>query len=189
MFVSEDWTKSKWVEKADGKLVREIVMDSRYWNRVQYALSVFQPLVKVLKMFDAEKELAMSHIYKAMEDAKEEIKKLFGNDEAKYGEYLKIIEDKWNYQLERPLHLAGYYLNLAHFYIDHEIHNKTEFIDAMNQCNIKLNPDLEVQDKVVMDVEKYRFSLGSLGKEMVHGGHTLGAARHICARRPCVYYI
>ncbi|XP_020522924.1 uncharacterized protein LOC110007278 isoform X1 [Amborella trichopoda] len=165
MFVFEDWAKSNWSKKDDKRVVVDIIMDSRFWNKVQYALLVFHPLVNVLKMFDAEKKLAMGHIYKARQDAKEEINRSLW-DEKWYREFLKIIEDKWNSQLEMPLHLAEYYLNAAHFYTDAEVYSRPEFMDAFNQCNVKLNPDREVQDKAMMELDLYRLGTGSLGKEV-----------------------
>ncbi|XP_020523239.1 uncharacterized protein LOC110007317 isoform X2 [Amborella trichopoda] len=129
-------------------------------------------------MVDAEKKLAMGHIYKALQDAKEEIKRSLW-DEKWYGEFLKIIEDKWNSHLEMPLHLVEYYLNLAHFYTDVEVHSRPEFMDAFNQCNVKLNPDPEVQDKAMMELDLYRLGTGSLDLQeigawwMGHCGSTI----------------
>ncbi|KAL6588192.1 hypothetical protein OROMI_001170 [Orobanche minor] len=47
----------------------------------------------------------VGYIYEVMDRAKEEIVATFGNN-GTYIEIFNIIDNKWNYQLHRPLHAA-----------------------------------------------------------------------------------
>ncbi|KAL5580521.1 hypothetical protein UlMin_012963 [Ulmus minor] len=70
MFVSRKWTTCRCANKSDGKEVKRIVMDDRYfWPSVVYALKTTKPLVDVLRMVDSEKEPAICYIYGAMDSA------------------------------------------------------------------------------------------------------------------------
>lgn len=73
-------------------------------------MKLVEPLVKVLQLVDGER-LAMGFIYEAMDQAKEQIKKAYKDKVAKYGPIWAIIKERWNYQLHRHIHAAGYFLN------------------------------------------------------------------------------
>ena len=68
------------------------------------------PLVKVLRMVDGDK-LAMGFVYEAMDQAKEAINEAYHGKRQKYLPLWRIIDERWNKQLHRPLHNAIYYLN------------------------------------------------------------------------------
>jgi hypothetical protein len=56
-------------------------------------------------MVDGDKP-AMGFIYEAMDQAKEAIKTTYGDKRQKYLPLWKIIDDRWNKQLHRPLHAS-----------------------------------------------------------------------------------
>jgi hypothetical protein len=68
------------------------------------------PLVKVLRMVDGDKP-AMGFVYEAMDKAKEAIKEAYHGKRQKYLPLWRIVDERWNKQLHRPLHATGYYLN------------------------------------------------------------------------------
>lgn len=53
----------------------------------------------------------MGYIYEAMDRAKEEIAKNFRGVKKRYKKIWKIIDERWDLQLHRPLHAAAYCLN------------------------------------------------------------------------------
>ncbi|KAI0530703.1 hypothetical protein KFK09_000251 [Dendrobium nobile] len=58
MFASEEWDKSSWAKKQEGKQVKKIVMkDDLFWRSTNYALKTTGSLVKVLRMVDGEMAL------------------------------------------------------------------------------------------------------------------------------------
>ena len=112
MFASEEWASSTYASKFDGDLVRGIILeDSRFWRSLTYYCSCVSSLVKVLRLVDGDSKPSMGYIYEAMDRAKEQIAKNFQNVESRYKKVWEIIDKRWDYQLHRPLHAAGYYLN------------------------------------------------------------------------------
>ncbi|XP_077229525.1 uncharacterized protein LOC143862371 [Tasmannia lanceolata] len=112
MFASDDWQKSPYSKKADGSKICGIVLgDSTFWPSVYYCLKCTSPLVKVLRLVDLDERPAMGYIYEAMDRAKEAIAKNLGNIKKKYEQIWNIIDERWDRQLYRPLHAAGYFLN------------------------------------------------------------------------------
>ena len=69
------------------------------------------PLEKVLRLVDGDETPAMRYIYEAMDRAKEQIKKNLNDVKARYSRSWGIIDERWNLQLHRPLHVAAFYLN------------------------------------------------------------------------------
>ncbi|KAL0919971.1 hypothetical protein M5K25_009065 [Dendrobium thyrsiflorum] len=55
MFTSIQWLSCTWAKKAEGKEIRKIVLNDRFWQSVLYAITTTRPLVQVLRMVDAEK--------------------------------------------------------------------------------------------------------------------------------------
>ena len=60
---------------------------------------------------------AMGYIYEAMDKAKEEIASNFKNKKSRYSKTWKIIDDRWDIQLHRPLHTAAYFINPKYVFI------------------------------------------------------------------------
>eukprot|EP00253_Pinus_taeda_P029418 PITA_29418 len=58
----------------------------------------------------------MRFIYEAMDQAMEQIKRAYKDNVAKYGPIWAIIDERWNNQLHRPIHAAGYFLNPQYHY-------------------------------------------------------------------------
>nr|GEV11516.1 zinc finger, CCHC-type [Tanacetum cinerariifolium] len=55
---------------------------------------------------------ATGFIYHAMKKAKEEIKSNYKSVQSRYEPIINIIDARWDNQLNMPLHVAGYFLNL-----------------------------------------------------------------------------
>ncbi|KAL4181181.1 hypothetical protein AMTRI_Chr12g235920 [Amborella trichopoda] len=148
MFASVEWSRCKWSKDAKGKKTRDIILSKYFWRGVKHAILVFLPLVKVLRLVDADKP-SMGFIYDAMERAKNEIAENLGDDATK------------------PLHAAGYYLNPKFFYADADIESKGVIMDGFNECPEKLVPDPNIQDKIsIEELISYTCSLMSFGKDM-----------------------
>ncbi|KAL4638941.1 hypothetical protein ACB092_03G182200 [Castanea dentata] len=152
MFTSEDWTCSKWAKELIGKRVAQTVLMPTFWNTVVYSLKVSGLIVRVLRLVDEEKRSTMGYIYEAMDQAKEAIEKYFNRREERYREIFEIIDRRWDCQLHRPLHVAGYFLNPKFFY-----DNRTE---------IELVPNINQQDKILEELTLYNREEGLFGLEM-----------------------
>ncbi|KAL3506747.1 hypothetical protein ACH5RR_032129 [Cinchona calisaya] len=80
-FTSDKWKGSVYEGRKKGKQVYEIVFDNQgFWENLDICLKVVSPLIKVLRMVDSDDKPAMGFLYKAMDLAKEEIKKNVDNN-------------------------------------------------------------------------------------------------------------
>ncbi|XP_038680576.1 uncharacterized protein LOC119981502 isoform X1 [Tripterygium wilfordii] len=181
MFTSQQWAGCKWANTSDGKEVRKIVLkDKTFWPSVSYALKTTESLVEVLRLVDSEKKPAMGYIYNAMDKAKEEIAKNLGGELAYYKEIWGIIDEKWEFQLHRPLHAAAYFLNPEFQYQDNFLFDaevKAGLYSSMKKIipnsNDFLTADLQLDD--------FRKKQGLFGYE--------NAKRSVSKRSPVDWWI
>ncbi|KAL0455577.1 UNVERIFIED_CONTAM: hypothetical protein Slati_0896900 [Sesamum latifolium] len=114
------------------------------------------PLIKVLRLVDGEKEPPMDYIYEAMDRAKEAIAASFSNIEEKYQKKIDIIDARWDIQLHRPLHAAGYYLNPEFYYSNPSVEQDKEVMGGLFKCIERLIPDGDMQDKLIEELAFYK---------------------------------
>ncbi|XP_074356348.1 uncharacterized protein LOC141696056 [Apium graveolens] len=75
------------------------------------------PLVQVLRVVDGDERPALAKIAAAIDYAKAEVKKKFGGGKMEIGnKVVKIIDDRWNIQMGKPLHGAFLFLNLGRYF-------------------------------------------------------------------------
>ena len=110
MFSCDEWNASQWSKKDDGKDIVDKVYEKAFWKKAEEIVLFSQPLVKALRMADGDKA-TMGFTYEAMDQSKEAIKEAYEGKRQKYISMWKIIDERWNRQLHRPLHATGYYLN------------------------------------------------------------------------------
>ncbi|KAK9995175.1 hypothetical protein SO802_024878 [Lithocarpus litseifolius] len=144
MFTSEEWVCSRWAKEANAKRVVEMILLPSFWNTIVYVLKVVGPLVRVLRLVDNERKPAMDYTYEAMDRAKEAIIKAFNENEEKYSNIFKIIDERWECQLHRPLHAAGHFLNPEFFYFDPSIATDHEITAGLYACMQRLVPSDEI---------------------------------------------
>ncbi|XP_011099989.2 uncharacterized protein LOC105178251 [Sesamum indicum] len=156
MFTSEQWTKSRYAREAQGKLVASVILMPSFWNHILYIIKVVGPLVKVLRLVDGERKPPIGYIYDAMDRAKEAIAASFSNNEEKYEDVFALIDARWNVQLHRPLHAAGYYLNSEFFYANSNIEQDTEVMQDLYTCIWRMVPTTELQDKIISELSTYK---------------------------------
>ncbi|KAH1148002.1 hypothetical protein GYH30_042913 [Glycine max] len=94
MFIFEEWKTSKFGTSQEGRKVQNVALDSQFWKNITMCLKVAAPLMVVLRLVDSDK-----------------IKCNFNNTKKSYEPVWKIIYERWDHQLHRPLHAAAYYLN------------------------------------------------------------------------------
>ena len=111
MFTSKEWKTCKFFRQGAAINVEHHVLDNDFWKLVKYCLKCVWPLVKVLRLVDGDVKPAMGYIYEAIDRAKEQIRDNFNGKESNYQMVWEIIDQRWELQLHRPLHAAGYYLN------------------------------------------------------------------------------
>ncbi|XP_020549762.1 uncharacterized protein LOC105162262 [Sesamum indicum] len=105
----------------------------------------------------------MGYIYEAMGRAKKAIAASFSNIEEKYKDVFALIDARWNVQLHRPLHAAGYYLNLEFYYANSNVEQDEEVKQGLYACIRRVVPTIELQDKILDELPKYKKVEGLFG--------------------------
>ncbi|TYK20918.1 hypothetical protein E5676_scaffold284G00600 [Cucumis melo var. makuwa] len=165
MFTSDEWKDSKWSKEQQGRRVVQTILLASFWTTIVFALKVSGPLVRV-RLVDGEKKPPMGYIYEAMDRAKETIAKSFNNNEEKYKDIFTIIDRRWELQLHRPLHAAGYYLNPSFYYSNPSIQEDDEIVNGLYSCITKMVASLDIQDKILAELSKYKRAEALFGQPL-----------------------
>ncbi|KAA8538951.1 hypothetical protein F0562_025643 [Nyssa sinensis] len=128
---------------------------------IALTITLMGPLVRVLWLVDSEKKPATGYIHEAMDRGKEAIRKSFNGNE-KYKEVFKIIDERWDCQLHRPLHAAGHFLNPEFFYDNPSMEFDEEVTRGLYSCMARLVPNVSVQDKIIDELSMYKRAEGSV---------------------------
>ncbi|XP_072995837.1 uncharacterized protein [Typha latifolia] len=154
MVTSEEWIDCQLSKKPGGIAVTNLIGSSTFWSSCSAIVRMTEPLVRLLKLVCSNKRPAMGYIYVGIHQAKEAIKKELVK-KSDYLPYWQIIDWRWERQLPRPLHAAGFFLN-PHFFesIRGEISN--EITSGMLDCIERLVPEVKIQDKIQKELNLYR---------------------------------
>lgn len=164
MVTSQEWVDCPYSKKTGGLEMLDLVSDQSFWSSCVLITHLTNPLLQVLRLVGSKKRPAMGYIYAGMYRAKEAIKKeLIKRDE--YSVYWNIIDHWWEQQWNLPLHAAGFYLNPKFFY-SFEGDMPNEIQSGMYDCIEKFVPDLNVQDKIIKEVNSYKNAGGDFGRKM-----------------------
>lgn len=166
MITSPEWNNTKWSKDPAGKRLTSIILQERFWRNIVYALKLTGPLVKVLRMVDGDKKPAMGYIYESMDRAKETIALSFLHKEEHYKKAFEYIDARWDCQLHRPLHAAGFFLNPEMYYENPENAMCAEVMNGLYACIQRLVPDLSTQDKIGEQLDLYQNAQGLFGNPM-----------------------
>ena len=127
-------------KRAEGENYSQHSSNAFIWNTIVFCLKVSGPLVRVLCLVDGEKKAPIGYIYEAMNRAKDTIVRSFNGNEEKYKEIFNIINKRWEIQLHRPFHAAGYFLNPEFFYDKLEIEHDAEIMSDLYKCILTRDP-------------------------------------------------
>ena len=111
MVTFREWTISAYAKESKGKIFVDNVLNSTFWKECAVIVQVTEPLVRVLRIVDSDDRPAMGYLYAAMHKAWEEMIRRFRRRKKRIEPYLRIVESRWDKQLYKNLHAAGYWLN------------------------------------------------------------------------------
>ncbi|KAJ8464688.1 hypothetical protein OPV22_027240 [Ensete ventricosum] len=175
MFTCNLWEQSELSKQTLGIDVKNIVLDSQFWQSCSRIINVINPLITVLNVADSGERASMGFIYDATEKAKKEIILAFDNRECDYSPYLDIVNHVQD-ELQSPLHAAAYYLNPAIYY-DPEFSMTNIVQKGLLDCIETLEPDVAAQDNITRDKAFYEDAVGDFGRPMaVRGRESLSPA-------------
>ncbi|XP_016168315.1 uncharacterized protein LOC107610837 [Arachis ipaensis] len=114
--VDKYFTSHKLSKSVNGKMVSSIILDSKFWQDCVTTVKIVGPLIKLLRVIDADEKPSLGYVYEGMQRAKSAIKTTFRNRKTAYTLYTSILKMRWDKHLKRDLHAAAYFLNPAFFY-------------------------------------------------------------------------
>ncbi|KAK6156383.1 hypothetical protein DH2020_010631 [Rehmannia glutinosa] len=166
MFLSSDFKSKMLTSTMEGKQVADLVADRSFWSGASMTVKGVIPLVRVIDWMNKKNKEQIGYIYETIDQAKEMIKKGF-NKKSPYEQFWKAIDEVWDEFLYSPLHSAGHYLNPNLFYST-DVYIDSEVTTGLCYCIVKSTEDLHVQDRMIIQMEKYRtakgaFRLGCVG--------------------------
>ncbi|XP_038690056.1 uncharacterized protein LOC119988891 [Tripterygium wilfordii] len=163
MVTSQEWMDCPYSKKPEGLDMLDLISNQNFWSSCMLITRVTNPLLRVLKIVGSKKRPAMGYIYAGMYRAKETIKKEFVKRED-YMHYWNII-NRWWERLCLPIHAAGFYFNPKYFYsTEGDMHN--EILSRMLDCIERLVPDINIQDKILKELNSYKKAVGDFGRKM-----------------------
>ncbi|TVU50507.1 hypothetical protein EJB05_01880 [Eragrostis curvula] len=168
MVVDSKWETLRDVKSNKGKNATTIIMDPTFWIHLKSCLSVFEPLVKVLRLADGDVKPSMGFLFGELTKAKREIKQSFGNMEARYKDVMAIVDKKMKGRLDSPLHLAAYLVNPHYSYADTSIFDDGTVIEGFITCvETFYHGDEDMQDQVVnTELRLFQTKKGSFAKKL-----------------------
>nr|KAJ0208622.1 hypothetical protein LSAT_V11C400217490 [Lactuca sativa] len=144
------------------------VSSVQFWSGVAQCLKVFSPLVKVLRMVDADWKPSMGFVYGEIKAAKEEIIISLGGNEKAYKPIIDIINKKMKGRLDSSLHLTSYLLNPYYHYKDPQLQYDPDIMNAvLDFFDTLLCDNFEMQRQVVtIDLPKYKKKVDRFGYDL-----------------------
>lgn len=148
----------------EGKMVADLIGGQSFWEDAKIVLKGVIPLVHVLEWMNVNSNDQMGCIYDNIDKTKEMIEGGLKNKKSHYLQFWKVIDDVWDEFLYSPLHSAGYFLNPNLFYSD-DVYIDKEVATGVLCCIVRATEDHFIQDRIIMQLEKYRAADGCFGKE------------------------
>ncbi|PON39851.1 Ribonuclease H-like domain containing protein [Parasponia andersonii] len=163
MVTSQEWMGSLYSNTADGLMLTDTLTNRSFWSLCILITRLVDPLLRVLSIVSSQKRAAMGYVFAGMYRAKEIVKRELPKRED-YMVYWNIIDNRWKRFWHLPLHSAGFYLNPKFFYGIGDIHSN--IMSGVFDCIERLVSDIEVQDRIVKEINLYRDAVGDLGRKL-----------------------
>ncbi|XP_025702569.1 uncharacterized protein [Arachis hypogaea] len=151
LMVDKYFTSHKLVKSANRKIVSSIVLDSKFWQNCVTTVKIVGPLIKLLRLVDADEKPSLGIMYEGIKRAKNSIKIMFRNRKAAYTPYTSILKMRWYKHLKRDLHAAAYFLNPDIFYSEgfvekaNVLRSLLDFLDVEILCDDSVAAMQEIQ--------------------------------------------
>ncbi|XP_054790940.1 uncharacterized protein LOC129296362 [Prosopis cineraria] len=149
-----------------GQLVGDIVLDKKFWDDCHQIVCLVGPLIKLLRIVDANEKLSLGYVYEGMQRVKNSIKNFFCRKKEQYKPYTSIIQARWDKHLKCDLHAAAYFLNLAFLY-DQGFIEKSRVTKSMLDYFSIYKSTYKYSD-MISEMQMYRKRQGSFSREEAH---------------------
>ncbi|RYQ89179.1 hypothetical protein Ahy_B09g095962 isoform B [Arachis hypogaea] len=163
LMVDQYFTSHKLSKSANGKMVSSIVLDSKFWQDCLTTVKIVGPLIKLLRLVDADEKPSLGIVYEGMQRAKKAIKTMFRNRKAAYTPYTSILKMRWDKHLKRDLHAAAYFLNPGIFYSEGFVEKANVLRSLLDLLDVETLCDDSVA--TMQEIQLYRDCKESFGRE------------------------
>ncbi|XP_020988179.1 uncharacterized protein LOC110276029 [Arachis duranensis] len=116
LVVDTHFTGHKLGRNANGRAVSAIILDNKFWDDCFTACQIVSPLIKLLRLVDADDKPSLEIVYEGMLRSENGIKEMFKHRKTAYQPYTEIINSRWDKHLKKSLHAVAYFLNPACFF-------------------------------------------------------------------------
>ncbi|CAL0306670.1 unnamed protein product [Lupinus luteus] len=116
LVTSKDFIGSRYYRDKKANRFVEVMMNTRFWNDCTIIVNIVAPLIRLLRIVDADERPSLPYVYDGMPRARKNIKNVFMNKKSLYKPYTRIIKQRWDKQLRTKLHCAAYFLNPTFYY-------------------------------------------------------------------------
>ncbi|KAH7681328.1 Ribonuclease H-like protein [Dioscorea alata] len=176
------------------KKVVDLVLDSRFWKECVVIVKVTEPLVHVLRIVNGDHDKpAMGFIYEAIDKAREETRKRFQRRKKRVEPYLKIVDSRWDRQLHKNFHDAGYWLNSRFQYNNQEMENHKHTISGLlDVIERYFNENSDLRSKLTNEMKFFRTAQGDFGRRSAISDRNLmapGISSFMISSFMVVYFI
>ncbi|XP_054782672.1 uncharacterized protein LOC129289958 [Prosopis cineraria] len=149
-----------------GQLVGDIVLDKKFWDDCHQIVCLMGPLIKLVRIVDADEKPSLGYVYEGMQRAKNSIKNFFRRKKEQYKPYTSIIQARWDKHLKYDLHAATYFLNPAFIY-DQGFIEKSRVTESMLDYFSIYKSTYKYSD-MISEMQMYRKHQGSFSREKAH---------------------
>ncbi|XLS55860.1 hypothetical protein HN51_005615, partial [Arachis hypogaea] len=157
------FTSHKLSKSVNGKMVSSIILDSKFWEDYITTVMIVGPLIKLLRLVDADEKPSPGYVYEGMQRAKTATKTMFRNRKDAYTPYTSILKMRWDKHLKRDLHAAAYFLNPGFFYSEGFVEKANILRSLLDLFDIETLCDDSVG--AMQEIQLYRDRKESFGRE------------------------
>lgn len=168
LFGSKDWFDSKLAKTAAGKKVHDVVHSVKFWNTIKDCLLASLPLLQVLRVVDGDEKPAMAELCAAMDFAKGKMKQGLENKQRLLKKVMRIVERRWESQMEVELYGAALFLNPGKFFDlkENDYSYSCQLRMKFNDVLEKLVTDTSLVEKISNQADQYENSRNAFGKQL-----------------------
>ncbi|XP_061374176.1 uncharacterized protein LOC133316444 [Gastrolobium bilobum] len=167
MVTSREWTSSAYSKDLKARKFVDLVLDSRFWKECADIVKVTEPLIRLLRLVDSEDKPSMGYLYQAFFKAREEMVRRFQRKKKKVEPYLNILDSRWDTQLRKKLHAAGYWLNSAcHFNVEEFNKHALTTSGLLDVIERYAHKDEELLSKLTSELRTFNESDGDFGRNI-----------------------
>lgn len=128
---------------------------------------VTEPLVRVLKLVDGDERPAMGNLFAAIHNVREDMIKRFGRNRNIVKSFIDIIDSRWDRQLHKNLHYAGFWFNPEYNYNVEMMEKHFSYHWAiLNVIEKYSNRDPNLTRDLTKEIKFYKNADGDFGRSL-----------------------